>query len=106
MTRGGGDSAQRPGAGAMTTAESDLEALLRRGLHAAAESIEPAPGGLDIIRRRVKSHRLRRQAGLLLTDCLYLVRVLGTRLEPVTSGARAGLAAVLAWLAAPVRAVP
>lgn len=69
----------------MTTPDRDLEEFLRRGLHAAAESIEPAPGGLESIRRRVASHRLQRQARLLLADCADLVRLLMIRLEPVLS---------------------
>jgi hypothetical protein len=35
----------------------DLEEILRRELHAAAESIEPAPGGLGLIRARMSPPR-------------------------------------------------
>ncbi len=35
----------------------DLEEILRRELHAAAESIEPAPGGLGLIRARLSPPR-------------------------------------------------
>lgn len=82
----------------MTTPDRDLEEFLRRGLHAAAESIEPGPDGLEHIRRRVASRRPQRHFRLLLTDCADLVRLLVLRLEPAMSwlarSARRGTAAL------------
>jgi hypothetical protein len=78
----------------MTSPDRDLEDLLRRALHAAVDSIEPASDGLDRIRGRAAAPRWWRQAQLLLTECLDLIRLAGVRLESaaVRAGTPAGQA--------------
>jgi hypothetical protein len=66
----------------MTPVTHDFDDLLRRALHAEVDSIEPAEGGLDRIRRRTSAPWLVRQASLMLTECVDLVRLIGIRLEP------------------------
>jgi hypothetical protein len=87
----------------MTPVTHDFDDLLRRALHAEVDSIEPAEGGLDRIRRRTRAPWLVRQVSLMLTECVDLVRLIGIRLEPwftATVGARFG-----AWAASVRRLV-
>ena len=77
----------------MTPVNGDFDDMLRRALHAEADSIDPADGGLEQIRRRISAPWLVRQASLMLTDCVDLVRLIGIRLEPTVSSMRSALAA-------------
>jgi hypothetical protein len=80
------------------TTESELDEILRRAMHAAVDSVEPAGDGLQQIRRQLARPRLRLQAGLLLIETVDLVRLIGIRLQPAASWA-AGLLGRL-WAAA------
>ena len=66
----------------MTPVTRDFDDLLRRALHAEVDSIEPADGGLERIRRRTSAPWLVRQVSLMLIECVDLVRLIGIRLEP------------------------
>jgi hypothetical protein len=77
----------------MTPVNGDFDDMLRRALHAEADSIEPADGGLEQIRRRISAPWLVRQVSLMITDCVDLVRLIAIRLEPTVSSARSALAA-------------
>ena len=77
----------------MTRVNSNFDEMLRRALHAEADSVEPAKGGLDRIRRRTHAPWLVRQASLMLTECADLVRLIGIRLQPGFTGMRAAVAA-------------
>jgi hypothetical protein len=77
----------------MTRVNSNFDEMLRRALHAEVDSVEPAKGGLDRIRRRTHAPWLVRQASLMLTECADLVRLIGIRLEPGFTGMRATVAA-------------
>jgi hypothetical protein len=77
----------------MTPATRDFDDLLRRALHAEVDSIEPAEGGLDRIRRRTSAPWLVRQVSLMLTECVDLVRLIGIRLEPWFAAAWAAITA-------------
>jgi hypothetical protein len=73
----------------MTSVNSDFDEMLRRALHAEADFIEPADGGLDRIRQRAHAPWLVRQASLMLTECVDLARLIMIRLEPYVTSARA-----------------
>jgi hypothetical protein len=73
----------------MTPVNGEIDQILRRALHAEVDSIEPADGGLERIRRRTHAPWLLRQASLMLTECIDLARLIGIRLEPAVTGLRA-----------------
>jgi len=77
----------------MTPVNGNFDQMLRSALHTEVDSVEPAEGGLDRIRRRTHAPWLVRQASLLLTECADLVRLIGIRLEPKFTGMRATIAA-------------
>jgi hypothetical protein len=77
----------------MTPVNGNFDQMLRSALHTEVDSIEPAEGGLDRIRRRTHAPWLVRQAALMLTECADLVRLIGIRLEPGYTGMRATIAA-------------
>jgi len=77
----------------MTPVNGNFDQMLRSALHTEVDSIEPAEGGLDRIRRRTRAPWLVRQASLLLTECTDLVRLIAIRLEPGFTGMRATIAA-------------
>lgn len=77
----------------MTPVNGNFDQMLRSALHTEVDSIEPAEGGLDRIRRRTRAPWLVRQASLLLTECTDLVRLIAIRLEPRFTGMRATVAA-------------
>jgi hypothetical protein len=77
----------------MTRLNSNFDEMLRSALHAEVDSVEPAEGGLDRIRRRTHAPWLVRQASLMLTECADLVRLIGIRIEPGFTGMRAAIAA-------------
>jgi hypothetical protein len=77
----------------MTRVDGNFDEMLRSALHAEVDSVEPAKGGLDRIRRRTHAPWLVRQASLMLTECADLVRLIGIRLEPGFTGMRAAIAA-------------
>jgi hypothetical protein len=72
----------------MTPVNGELDQMLRRALHAEVDSIEPDEGGLERIRRRTHAPWLVRQASLMLTECVDLVRLIVIRLEPTVTGLR------------------
>lgn len=79
----------------MTSQDRDYEDILRRALHAAAESIEPAGDGLERIRHRLHSPRsaasvLSGLSGLIGWCRLHGIRFF-VRLEPATEAGRSGL---------------
>ena len=76
----------------MTPVNADFDEKLRRALHAEADLIEPASGGLDRIRQRTHAPWLVRQASLMLTECVDLVWLIVIRLEPHFTRARAAIA--------------
>jgi hypothetical protein len=67
--------------------------MLRHALHAEVDSLEPAAGGLERIRQGTRAPWLVRQASLMLTECVDLARLIGIRLEPRFTSARAAVAA-------------
>jgi hypothetical protein len=75
----------------MTPVTGNFDEMLRRALHAEADSIEPAEDGLERIRQRTHAPWLLRQASLMLTECVDLARLIGIRLEPGLTGARAAV---------------
>ena len=77
----------------MTPVNGNFDQMLRSALHTEVDSIEPAEGGLDRIRRRTHAPWLVRQASLMLTECADLVRLIGIRLEPRFAGMQAAIAA-------------
>ena len=77
----------------MTPVNGNFDQMLRSALHTEVDSIEPAEGGLDQIRRRTHAPWPVRQASLLLTECADLFRLIGIRLEPRLAGMRAAIAA-------------
>ncbi|HYB89172.1 MAG TPA: hypothetical protein VEC76_20160 [Streptosporangiaceae bacterium] len=77
----------------MTPVNSDFDEMLRRALHAEADFLEPAEGGLDRIRQRTHAPWLVRQTSLMLTECADLARLIVIRLEPGFTSARATIAA-------------
>src|SRR5438034_695644 len=90
--RGGPGGRKRPGASRMTPVNGDIDQILRRALHAEVDSIEPADGGLERIRRRTHAPWLVRQASLMLTECIDLARLIRIRLEPAVTGLRTNIA--------------
>jgi len=68
-------------------ARRDLDDVLRRALHAAADPIEPAGDGLTRIMHRLSTPSAIRQATLLVTDCVDLARLITIWLEPAFTGA-------------------
>jgi hypothetical protein len=76
----------------MTQVDHEFGDILRRALHTAADSVEPADDGLDRIRQRMRRPWLFRQGPLMLNDCIDLIRLIGIRLEPAVTRARAALA--------------
>jgi hypothetical protein len=76
----------------MTPVNGDIDQTLRRALHAEVDSIEPANGGLERIRRRTHAPWLVRQASLMLTECIDLARLIWIRLEPAFTGLRTTIA--------------
>jgi len=76
----------------MTSVNGNFDEMLRQALHAEVDSIEPANGGLDRIHHRTHAPWLVRQASLMLTECVDLVRLIGIRLEPGLTGIRAAIA--------------
>ena len=77
----------------MTPVNGDFDLMLRDALHAEMDSLEPAAGGLERIRRRTRAPWLLRQASLMLTECVDLARLIGIRLELRLTSARAAVAA-------------
>ena len=77
----------------MTRVNGNFDEMLRSALHAEVDTVDPAEGGLDQIRRRTHAPWLVRQASLMLTECADLVRLIGIRLEPWVTGMRATIAA-------------
>jgi hypothetical protein len=77
----------------MTPVNGDFDRMLRFALHAEVDSIEPDENGLERIRQRMHAPWLVRQASLMLTECVDLVRLIGIRLEPSFTSARAAIAA-------------
>jgi hypothetical protein len=77
----------------MTPVNGNFDQMLRSALRTEVDSIEPAEGGLDRIRRRTHAPWPVRQASLLLTECADLARLIGIRLEPRLAGMRAAIAA-------------
>jgi hypothetical protein len=76
----------------MTPVNHDLDDILRRALHAAADSIEPADDALQRIRRRMREPWLTRQVSLVRNDWVDLVQLIAIRLEPSATRVRAGIA--------------
>jgi hypothetical protein len=91
--RKAGQSLEWPDAG-VTPVDGDFEYALRRALHAAADSIEPAEDGLTRICQRLTGPWLVRQASLLVTDGGDLARRITTWLEPAFALAMSCLATV------------
>jgi hypothetical protein len=78
----------------MTSTERDYDAILRRALSAAAESVEPAADGLDRIRGRLSAPRV--SSFVLLTEFLHWFGPLLLWIESGIAGARSGLEALAA----------
>lgn len=76
----------------MTPVDHEFGDILRRALHTAADSVEPADDGLDRIRHRMRRPWLVRQGPLMLNDCIDLIRLIGIRAEPAYTRVRAALA--------------
>ena len=68
----------------MTRVNGNFDQMLRSALHTEVDSIEPAEGGLDRIRRRTHAPWLVRQTSLMLTECADLARLIVIR--PGSSG--------------------
>jgi hypothetical protein len=77
----------------MTPVNGNFDEMLRSALHAEVDRLEPAEGGLELIRRRTHAPWPMRQASLMLTECADLVRLIAIRLEPGVTGMRAAIAA-------------
>jgi len=75
----------------MTPVNGELDQMLRRALHAEVESIEPDEAGLERIRRRTHAPWLVRQASLMLTECVDLIRLIVIRFEPTLTGLRSSV---------------
>ena len=75
----------------MTPVNHDFDDILRRALHAAADSLEPASDGLERISRRMSKPWLVRQMWLIRNDCADLYRLIVIRLEPRFSKALSSL---------------
>jgi hypothetical protein len=76
----------------MTPVDHDLDDILRRALHAAADSIEPADDALQRIRYRMRKPWLSRQVSLVRNDCVDLIQLIAIRLEPAATRVRSGIA--------------
>lgn len=76
----------------MTPVDHDFGDIVRQALRTAADSVEPADDGLDRIRDRMRKPWLVRQGPLMLNDCVNLIQLIGIRLEPAFTRARAALA--------------
>jgi hypothetical protein len=72
----------RPDLARGTEAYRELEAVLRRALHAVADAIEPADDGLTRIMRRLATPSAVRTVRLLVADCADLARLIVIWLEP------------------------
>jgi len=77
----------------MTPVNGNFDEMLRSALRAEVDRLEPADGGLELIRRRTHAPWLVRQVSLMLTECADLVRLIAIRLEPGVTGMRAAVAA-------------
>jgi len=82
-----GKSQDRPDLTRGTQARRELEDVLRRALHTAVDTIEPADDGLTRIMHRVSTAPVARRAVLLVTDCVDLARLITIRFEPAFAGA-------------------
>ncbi|HEV3289748.1 MAG TPA: hypothetical protein VG123_12205 [Streptosporangiaceae bacterium] len=85
----------------MTPLNGDFDSLLRRALHAEADSVEPATDGLERILHRTREPWLLRQLSLMLTECADLFWLVVIRLEPGFSKLRQAIATRTGLLAAP-----
>jgi hypothetical protein len=83
-----------PGAGSRVPGDGDFDEVLRRALHSAADGIEPTADGLTQIFRRVATPWLVRQAWLLATDCVDLLRLITIWLQPMFARAMSVLITV------------
>ena len=84
---------------------SEQEEILRRALHAVADSIEPAPDGLERIRERLSKPRPLAVAWLM-AGWTGLAQPLLLRMEPVLAGAAGRLSDRLAeWLRLMIRSL-
>jgi hypothetical protein len=77
----------------MALVNGDFDRELRRALHAAVDTLEPAGDGLERIRHRTSAPWMVRQTSLMLTECVDLARLIGIRAEPGFTVARATVAA-------------
>ena len=68
-------------------ARHDLDDVLRRALHAAVDSVEPAGDGLTRILHRLTTPSAMRQAALLVTEFAHLAQLIIIWLEPAFTGA-------------------
>ena len=84
IARGGQD---RPEPARAAPARHDLDDVLRRALHAAADPVQPADDGLTRILHRLTTPTAVRQVTLLVTDCVDLARLITIWLEPAFTGA-------------------
>src|SRR5690349_8857464 len=75
---------QPPGDPGMTQRDRDLDEILRRALHAAAGSVEPADDGLDRIRARLTTPRPLLVAWVMAACAAVARRTAGAR--PAASG--------------------
>ncbi len=82
-----------PGPGSRVPGEGDVEEVLRRALHSAADGIEPTGDGLTQIFRRVATPWLVRRVSLLVTDCADLLRLITIWLQPMFARAMSVLTA-------------
>ena len=87
----------------MTSPDRDYEDILRRVLRTAAESIEPAADGLELIRRRVDA---RRHSPFMLSEFLVWFQPILLRLGTTAATALAWLRALLGRLRLPAKAGP
>lgn len=84
----------------MTPVNHDFDDIMRRALHAAADSIEPANDGLERISRQMSKPWLVRQMWLIRNDCADLYRLIVIRLEPSFSKALSSLMPAVAAVGA------
>jgi hypothetical protein len=77
-----GGNQDRPDLTRGTQSRPDLEDVLRRALHAAVDTIEPADDGLTRIMHRLTAPSAVRRAALLVTDCVDLGQLIAIWLEP------------------------
>lgn len=81
------------------TTEHELDEILRRALHTAVDSVEPAGDGLQRIRQQLDKPRYQLQLRLWLTESADLVQLAGIRLAPVAERIRDALCTAWATLA-------